>query len=171
MRAPGAQHAALWITGCDVFARRDLLLAAIRGRIEADPYATLDVVLAPRMQFPVDLLDLIRAGLDAAPPSYASRALAHRGEDFQRRLCVVLDGDADRDWIEAMRRGARVFRNQPWPRALANADRLGVDLPCARVTDVPPPDAFRELQRLCDADALCFADRSLERAWQRAMLD
>jgi hypothetical protein len=171
MRAPGAQHAALWITGRDLFPRRDLLLAAIAARIETDPYATLDVVLAPEAQFPVDLIDAIRGRLEAAPASYASRALAHRGENFQRRLCVVLDGEADRDWIEAVRRGARVFRNQSWKRALADAERLGADLPCARVTDVPPRDAFRELLRLCDPDALCFADRALEGAWQRAMLD
>jgi hypothetical protein len=171
MRTAGAQHAALWITGRDLFPRRDLLLAAIAARIDTDPYATLDVVLAPEVQFPVDLLDAIRACLDAAPASYASRALAHRGEDFQRRLCVVLEGEADRDWIAAIRRGARVFRNQPWKRALADAERLGGDLPCARVTDVPPRDALRDLLRLCDPDALCFADRELERAWQRSMLD
>jgi tRNA A37 methylthiotransferase MiaB len=171
MRAPGAQHAALWITGRDLFARRDRVLAAIAARIETDPYATLDVVLAPEVQFPVDLLDAIRAQLDAAPGSYGSRALAHRGEDFQRRLCVLLGGDADRDWIDTVRHVARVFRDQPWKRALADADRLGAELPCARVTDVPPPEAFRELQRRCDPDAVCFAERDLERAWQRATLD
>src|SRR5207248_1723484 len=83
MRATGAQHAALWIRGKDLFARHDLVLAAIEARLDVDPYATLDVVLAPGDQFPIDLLDRIRTRLDAAPASYASRALQHRGENLQ----------------------------------------------------------------------------------------
>ncbi|HWE24609.1 MAG TPA: radical SAM protein [Myxococcales bacterium] len=170
MHAPGAQHCALWIIGRDLFAHRAAALTAIDARVGIDPHATLDVVLAPRHQFPVDLLEAIRARLDAAPPSYASRALAHRGENLQRRLCVVLSGDGDPDWVEAVRRHARVFRDQSWQRALRDAERLGGDLPGARITDVPPPEAFRDLQRLCDADAVSFADRATERAWQAEML-
>ncbi|HYZ87985.1 MAG TPA: radical SAM protein [Myxococcales bacterium] len=171
MRAPGAQHTALWIAGRDLFAGRRAAFAAIDARIAIDPYATLDVILAPRQQFPIDLLEAIRARLDAAPASYASRALAHRRENFQRRLSVVLSGDAEPGWIEAVRSHARLFRDQKWQRALRDAARLGSDLPCARVTDVPPRDALRELWRLCDPDAVCFADRATERAWQTSILD
>jgi tRNA A37 methylthiotransferase MiaB len=170
MRAPGARHVALWLTG-DLFARRDVALAAIDARLAIDPYATLDVVLAPERQFPLDLVDQIRTRLGRAMPSYASRALAHRGEDLQRRICVVLRGDADREWIDAVRERVPVFRDQGFRRAMADAARLGSDLPCARITDLPPPAAFRALRRLCGPDSICFADRALERAWQSAMLD
>ena len=170
MHAPGAQHVALWIGGRDLFAGRAAAFAAIDARIAVDPYASLDVVLAPGLQFPVDLLEALRRRLDAATPSYASRALAHRGENLQRRLSVVLSGDADPDWVEAVRAHARVFRDQRWRRALRDAERLGADMPCARITDVPPAEAFRELQRRGDPDAICFADRATERAWQAAML-
>ena len=171
MRSPGAQHVALWLTGRDVFARRDLALAALDARLEIDPYSTLDVVLAPAQQFPLDLLDLLRTRLAAAPRSYASRALSHRGEDLQHRICVVLSGEADHGWVDAVRQRVPVFRNQGFRRALADASRLGADLPCARITDLPPSDAFAELQRLCDPDSVCFAGRVLERAWQARMLD
>jgi hypothetical protein len=171
MSTAGAQHAALWITGHDLFAGRAAALAAIDARTAIDPYATLDVVLAPRRQFPVDLLEAIRARLDAATASYTSRALAHRGENLQRRLCVVLSGDPDSDWVEAVRGHARVFRDQRWRQALRDAERLGDDLPCARITDVPPGDVLGELKRRCDPDAVCFADRGTERAWQGAMLE
>jgi tRNA A37 methylthiotransferase MiaB len=171
VRTPGAQHAALWIAGRDLFAGRAAAFAAIEARIAVDPFATLDVVLAPEQQFPIDLLEEIRARLDAAPASYASRALAHRGENLQRRVCVVLNGEADPDWVEAVRAHARVFRNQTSQRALRDAGRLGGDLPCARITDVPSRGALRELERLCDPDAVCFADRPTERAWQASMLD
>jgi hypothetical protein len=170
MRAPGAQHVALWLTGRDLFDRREVAFAALEARLSVDPYCTMDVVLAPARQFPLDLLELLRARLAAAPPSYASRALAHRGEDLQRRICVVLRGDVDPGWLEAVRSRVPVFRDQGFRRALADAGRLGADLPCARITDLPPQDAFRELQSRCDPDAVCFADRALERAWQATLL-
>ncbi len=170
MRAPGAQHVALWLTGRDLFARRDVAFAAIEARLAVDPYSTLDLVLAPARQFPLDLLDLLRARLEAAPASYASRALSHRGEDLQRRICVVLRGEADPGWVDAVRGRVPVFRDQGYRRALADAARLGAGLPCARITDLPPEEPFRDLQRLCDPDSICFADRALERAWQAAML-
>jgi hypothetical protein len=166
----GARHVALWLTGSDAFARREVAFFAIDARTAIDPYSTLDVVLAPDHQFPLDLLEQLRARLAAAPPSYASRALAHRGEDLQRRICVVLRGDADPGWVAAVRQRVPVFRNQPFRRALADAARLGNDLPGARIVDIPPPECFRELQRLCDPDSVCFADRTLERAWQSAAL-
>ena len=87
---PGAQHVALWFTGRDLFARRDLCLKALDLRLKVDPYATIDVVLRPQTAFPLDLIDLLQARLADATPSYATRALAHRGENLQRRISVVL---------------------------------------------------------------------------------
>ncbi len=63
-----------------------------------------------------------------------------------------------------MRERVPVFRNQPWRRALACAERLRADLPGARITDVPPPEAVCELRRRAVGDAVSFADRELERA-------
>jgi hypothetical protein len=167
---PGAQHAALWLTANDLFARRDAALRAIDARIAVDPYATLDVVLAPRRNFPIDLLDLVRARLDAAPASYASRMLAHRGEDLQRRIAVVLRGEATREWIDAVRASVPVFRDQRFADALRNAERLGADLPCARIVDSPPPGALPELARRADPECVAFVDRALEREWQARVL-
>ena len=39
-----------------------------------DPYATLDVGLVASQPFPLDLLDLVAAKLDAGTPSYATSA-------------------------------------------------------------------------------------------------
>ena len=83
----------------------------------------------------------------------------------------MLSDDADPDWVEAVRGHARVFRDQRWQHALRDAERLGQGIPCARITDVPPSDALCELKRQCDPDAVCFADRATERAWQAGMLD
>ena len=176
---PGAQHVALWFEARDLFARRAEIAAAIDRRLRIDPYATLDVVLVPAAEepFPLDLLEQIRAQLDAAAPSYVTRALAHRGENLQRRLAVVLrDGSAarrrgfDPDWIAAIREKAQVFREQPVAEALRDAELLGVELPGARIVGPAPREAQAELEQRADADCVAFADRALEAAWQQRVL-
>jgi hypothetical protein len=169
-QSPGPRHSALWFSGRDLFARRAEILRALDARLSVDPYCTLDVVLAPRDPFPLDLLDVLRARLAAAPQSYASRALAHRGEDLQRRLAVVLCDDFDPDWIQAIQRQAQVFRDQPLQTALRDADRLGAALPAARITGEVAADAFEALACNANADFVCFSDPTLEAAWQSRIL-
>ena len=129
------------------------------------------MVLAPRREFPLDLLDRLRARLDSAPSSYASRALGWRCEDLQRRIAVVLRGEASPGWIDAVRDLAPVFRDQRMASALRDAERLGGDLPAARITSgALSADEFRELARRADPEAVCFADRAAEAAWQTEVL-
>jgi Radical SAM superfamily/B12 binding domain len=170
---PGAQHAALWLRADDLFARRDRVARAIDARLAVDPYATLDVVLAPRGPFVLNLLDMVRDRSRRAIPSYLSRVLGHRGEDLQRRLVVVLPEGTPfpPDYLDTLRAEVPVYRDQPWRRAVANAGRLGYDLPAARVVDpVIDPIAWGELTTRADAEAVTFANRGLERAWQRRVL-
>ena len=165
----GEQHVALWFAG-DLFPRGAEIARSIDARLRIDPYATLDVVLAPEEPFPLDLLDRIRARLDAAPQSYFSRALAHRGEDLMRRVAVVLRGDFDPDWIEAVRDRAQVFREQTAAQALREAERLGADLPGARIVGPVAPEAFAGLQQRAGPDFVAFADLALEAKWQQEAL-
>ena len=169
-QAPGAQHVALWFEGRDLFARRAEIAAALGWRLRLDPYATLDVVLVPEETFPLDLLDLLRAQLEAATPSYVSRALAHRGENLQRRIAVVLRHGFDPDWILAIREKAQVFREQPLREALRSAEQLGAELPGARIVGEALPGDLAELARRADGDCVAFADRTLEAAWQQRVL-
>jgi hypothetical protein len=94
--------------------------------------------------------------------------LKHRGEDLMRRVAVLLRGDFPGDWIDAVRDRAQVFREQTAVQALAHADRLGAELPGARI--VGPAGDLEELARRADADAVVFADRALETSWQRRVL-
>jgi hypothetical protein len=127
-------------------------------------------VLAPADPFPLDLLEAIRKRLSRGAQSYASRALAHRGEDLQRRIAVVLRDDFDPGWIDAIREHAQVFREQPARAALRDAKRLGDDLPGARIVGEVSREAFDDLARTADVDLVCFADPTLEAAWQRRIL-
>jgi hypothetical protein len=169
---PGAQHCALWLQGPELFTHRAHVRAAIDARLKLDPYATLDVVLAPDEAFPLDLLDLVHDALETATPSYATRALRHRGGGPGQRLAVVLRQGVEvaEDWLEAVRAQTPVFRDQTLRQAAADAERLGDDLPGARI--VGPVDDAALFQRLTAADpeAVVFADRVLETDWQRHTL-
>jgi tRNA A37 methylthiotransferase MiaB len=171
---PGAQHVALWFTGRDLFAGREVILRALALRLEVDPYATLDVVLRPEAPFPLDLLDLVRARFAAATQSYASRTLAHRGEDLQRRISVVLsEGRAfAADWLAALSDEVAVYREQSAREAAESAVRLGCDLPGARIMDREVDAAlWRTLAADADPGAVTFASRKHEADWVRGVLE
>ena len=167
---PGSQHVALWFEGDDLFARRAELLRAIEARQAVDPYATLDVVLAPRQPFPLDLISLVQGRLDAAKPCYATRALKHRGEVHSQRVSVVLEQSVDvpLDWVHAVMSQAQVFRNQSLPQAVKDAERLGDDLPGARI--IGAAANISALEANADPECVVFAERALEAVWQQRVL-
>ncbi len=169
---PGAQHVALWLHARDLFARRERALKVLDVRLALDPYATIDVVLRPSEPFPLDLLDMLRARLDAATPSYASRVLALRGEDLQRRLVVVLPREAafPQEWIDAVRSLVLVFRDQTAREAADFAHELGEQRLAARIVDAPGPEAWDVLMADADPAAVSFALRAHEAAWTQKNL-
>ena len=183
-QGPGARHAALWFSGSDLFGRRDQLRSALDQRLAVDPHATIDVVLAPSQPFPLDLLDAVRAQLSRAVPSYVSRVIAHRGEDLQRRIAVVLRGGGfPRDWIDAVREKAQVFVEQALDTAVASAPRLGREEPGALVVERragadgtaleaahPGLEADETGLEAADPDAVAFASRAAEAKWQAKLL-
>jgi tRNA A37 methylthiotransferase MiaB len=171
---PGAQHVALWLHGRDLFARRDVIMKALDLRLAVDPYATLDVVLRAEAPFPLDLIDLVRARLNDATPSYASRVLAHRGENLQRRIAVVLPQAArlPEDWLAAVSDELPVYREQSAREALEAGDTLGDGMPRARVLDHTIDRAtWRALVDQADPASVAFAERALERSWVCGVLE
>ncbi|MBK7862666.1 MAG: radical SAM protein [Archangiaceae bacterium] len=171
--APGARHSALWARGPDLFAQRAELAAQIDARVAKDPYCTLDVVLEAQRDFPLDLVDAVRARLDAAPPSYLSRALKLRGEDLQRRISVVVPESAKTapGWVEAARAVVPVFVEQRAADAVAHAAELGDARPAARIVGPVSAEQLERLGGACEVEAVAFADASLESRWVRRALD
>jgi hypothetical protein len=172
--APGAQHVALWLSGSDLFAHRDVAFSALSARLAIDPYALLDVVLRTDAPFPLDLIDALRARLEQATPSYASRALSLRGENLQRRIAVVLPEQArvSPEWLEAVRAEVPVYREQSAREALDHGDALGDTLPCARIMDRElSRTVWAELVASMDPACVAFRERRHERAWVRGVLE
>jgi hypothetical protein len=171
---PGAQHVALWLSGRDLFERRDVALRALDLRLRVDPYATLDVVLRPESPFPLDLIELLHARLADATPSYATRALAHRGENLQRRVSVVLPAGVHfpADWLSALRDEVHVYREQSAKQALERAEQLGEELEAARILDTElERDVWSQLVTRADPSAITFAHRAHEAAWVQGVVE
>jgi hypothetical protein len=171
---PGAQHVALWLSGNDLFAHRDVAFSALEARLTVDPYALLDVVLRSDTPFPLDLIDALRTRLARATPSYASRALSLRGEDLQRRIVVVLPERArvSPEWLEALRGEVPVYREQSAREALAHSAALGDSLPLARIMDRDLSRAlWSDLVASADPACVAFRERRHERAWVRGVLE
>ncbi len=171
--APGARHAALWLGGSDLWTARDAAVRAVEARLAVDPHCTLDVVLEARAPFPLDLLDLLRATLSRATPGYLTRALAHRGEDAQRRLAVVVPRSAllPRDWIDAVRATVPLFVEQSLAQAARDAAELGVEVASARIVGaLDDPRALERLRRHAEPSCVAFADRAMESRWTREAL-
>jgi len=174
LNAAGAQHVALWLRGRDLFARREVCLRALDLRLGVDPYATLDVVLRPEQPFPLDLIDVLRARLEDATPSYATRALAHRGENLQRRISVVLPQGASfpEDWLRALREEVPVYREQSAREAVAHATQLGDEREAARIMDAQVvPELWSALLAHADPAAISFAQRDYEAAWIHGVVE
>jgi hypothetical protein len=164
---PGAQHAALWLCGRDLYRSRGRIVKAVEARIRVDPHARLDVVLAASQAFPLDVLDEIHAVFKSAPQSYLSRSQGLRGEDAQRRVTIVVRQGvlAPPDWIDTARDEVDVFQETTAARAVEVADQLGDALPAALITDAS--EEWRELLGRADPDQVAFASRALEREWTR----
>ena len=169
---PGARHLALWFDGAELFSRRGLIGRAIDDRLAIDPYATLAVVLVARREFPLDLLELVRARLAAGAPSYLSRLLANRGEDLQRRIVVLRPQGArlSEDWLEAAGELVLVYRDLSAGQALEQAEQLGLSAPRARIIGDVSPSEWARLTEL-PLDVVSFADRTLETRWLGAGLE
>jgi hypothetical protein len=145
----------------------------VEARIATDPFSTLDVVLSARSPFPLDLVDLLKSAA-GRPEWYLTRVRAPGGANAARRICAVIPRGArpPRDWIEALRAEAPVFRDATPPEALLAAEDLGGPLPGARVVGGPAgaDAAFRELARRADPESVAFADRRVEARWTAEVL-
>ena len=170
--APGARHSAFWYRGSDLFAHRAAIRRHLDAHLAREPYSVLDVVLCPTSPFPLDLLEDLHAWLDAATPSYQSRALAHRGENLLRRVGVVLGRNVEvaADWVSALLEAVPVYRDQTLGLALPTLSELGRTQPCARILDDGCDDGeWLRLRGVADPEVIAFANPVLERRWQQEM--
>lgn len=162
---PSRRHGRLILAGEDLWADRRNLLDHVHRRIDADPYCVLDVVLRPRMPFPLDLLDLIA---DIKPPQdYTERLAAKLGTRGRLRVSVMVDADRfPEDWLAAAAELVPVVLDLQSPRELPGklaAAGVGIRLPGRW-------DTRRLRDAVKDPEGVFFRNMSMEAEWSSSIL-
>ena len=109
----------LRLRGRDLFAARERIDAAIRGFLARHPFTTLLVVLETAIEFPLDVIEVVRAACSAGPLVYLDRHHeSHTGVGgAARRIVVLLPADQcemiDTDWLAALEGEAEVLWAAP----------------------------------------------------------
>lgn len=97
-------HRILVFKGRNLFARRKILAAQIQKAVAAEPHILWQFVLRPAAEEPLDLLDMLIAGLNKFPPLVSDRFLDMHspGKRASRRLFIQLPRRrVDRAWQAA----------------------------------------------------------------------
>jgi radical SAM superfamily enzyme YgiQ (UPF0313 family) len=95
----------MYFKGRNLFARRQDILSRIRQAVATEPNILWQFVLEPQAEEPLDLLDLLIAGLNKFPPLVSDRFLDMHspGKRASRRVMIRLrpGGRYDSSWQEA----------------------------------------------------------------------
>ncbi len=163
---PSARHGTIRITSDDLWAKRSLLLEFVRTRLQADPYCVLDVVLCPKKEFPLDLVDMVR-NLDN-PLDYSGRTARALGREGNLRVCVLLSGPESfhRDWIVSAADICTVVVNVDSPKELdSGLWEIGVSVRL-------PGSTWNLAELSSEVPALhqvLFRDKRMEESWSRTL--
>ncbi|MCD4702101.1 MAG: radical SAM protein [Candidatus Aegiribacteria sp.] len=163
---PSCRHGAIRITSEDLWADKRLLLEFVRIRLKADPYCVLDVILCPKREFPLDLVDMVR-GLDN-PVDYSGRTAIALGRQGNLRVCVLIE-DSDhfrRDWISSASTACTVVIDADSPAELSREfwdAGISVRLPGS---DWNLTELSSEVPAL---HQVLFRDKCMEESWSRTL--
>lgn len=165
-RMPSFRHGAIRITSEDLWAERSLLLKFVRTRFKADPYCVLDVVLCPKKEFPLNLVDTVRK-LDN-PVDYSGRTGIILGRQGNLRVSILIE-EADgfsADWITAAAASCTVVLDAGSPDEL-NREFWNAGV-CVRLpgTDWNMGKLSSEVPSM---HQVLFTDRQMEANWSRAL--
>jgi radical SAM superfamily enzyme YgiQ (UPF0313 family) len=165
-RMPSCRHGAIRITSEDLWAERSLLLKFVRTRLKADPYCVLDVILCPKKELPLNLVDMVR-NLDN-PVDYSGRTGRILGRQGNLRVCILID-EADgfsADWIAAAAASCTVVLDADSPDELIREFwDAGV---CVRLPGINW-DMNKLSSEVPSMHQVLFTNRQMEANWSRAL--
>jgi len=163
---PSFRHGVIRIASEDLWVDRDLVLAFVRTRLEADPFCVLDVILCPKREFPLNLIDLI-IGLDT-PLDYSGRTARVMGRQGNLRVTVLIEESEkfSSDWIVSVASSCTAAVNTDCPEGLRKGYwEAGV---CAVL-----PGSNWDLDELSTTvpslHQVLFTDKQMEVSWSRAL--
>jgi hypothetical protein len=171
----GARHQAIWFHSGHWELDADHLVTLMERRLDCDPYCTMDFVFFTKTVLDDSLLNRIKQVLNNAVQSYLSRVLAHRDENMQRRIVIILqeNSSVSEAWIEHMFDRADVFfyQEQKLSNLRNNWAEIGIKRPMVWISDPTCPEQlWNQLKAEVDPEAISFKSRELERRWSNEVL-
>ncbi len=172
LKKPGARHLSLRISGSKLYENIDSIKKIILNKIKVDPFCTLDVVLLPKKEFPLNLIDELNIFINKQKSSYLSYVLTHRNENLQRRLIVLLNNEYafNKLWVSDLLYDVPVFLDSSINFAIKNYKKIGYELPKIRILENKISKRDWENLKKCDTESITFKNRDLEKKWNREVL-
>ncbi|GBF48687.1 radical SAM domain protein [Leptospira ryugenii] len=174
-RRPGERHQAVWFATKHWERHIETILQFLSTRIELDPYCTLDVILYTEVELASHYFQRIKQVLDGMSPNFLTRALAHRGENLQRRLlCIAKPGlRMQKPWINAMldHSDVRLFLEADFHSMPKDLSQIGINLPSLWLTDRQlGTEQWQYLKTNIDPEGICFKETVWEKRWSLEVL-
>ncbi len=175
VKTPLSRHHSVWFHSEDFETKSDLISDLMRNRLETDPYCTIDFVFKTGQPLSDVFLQRIFKTMTSLPASYLSRALAHREENMQHRMVVLLSNGSSirKDWVRKHGNNSAflLYQEQSMKEALSHAEDLGIELPFAYIIgkDFDSKD-WNDLKEKADPEAVSFSSRERERQWSLEVL-
>jgi radical SAM superfamily enzyme YgiQ (UPF0313 family) len=169
---PGSRHFSLRIIGNNLYEKINLIKKIITSKIKIDPYCTLDVVIIPKNEFPLNLIDELIIFLNSQNSSYLSFVLTHRNENLKRRLVVLLKNDINYNqlWVKDLMYDVPVFIDCSVSFATQNIKKIGYELPRVRILEDEIANIDWKKLKKCDGESITFKNRELEKKWNNEVL-
>ncbi|WP_411823103.1 B12-binding domain-containing radical SAM protein [Leptospira sp. 'Mane'] len=175
-KLPGARHQAVWFFSKNFESKKESIHKLMDIRLATDPFCTMDFVFLADREISMDLIGFLESCVRNASPSYLSRALAHRGENMQRRLILILKKDVSIDpiWKAQIERRESfvIYQEMNSDFASSHAEKLGTTFPFAWISDKSMDEkVWKNLETKSDPETVSFSARSLEKKWSTEVLE
>ncbi|MCK4506306.1 MAG: radical SAM protein [Candidatus Aegiribacteria sp.] len=115
---PSFRHGAIRFRSENPWNDRKQIIEFVRSRLQSDPFCVLDVILEPAVEFPLDLIGLLRQ-LDS-PIDYSGRVARVLGRQGNLRITILLADwrEFKPTWIEAATGTCAVVTDEASPTGL-----------------------------------------------------
>ena len=165
---PSFRHGAIRFRSEHPWSDRKQIIEFVRSRLEADPFCVLDVILEPAVEFPLDLIGLLRQ-LDS-PSDYSGRVARVLGRQGNLRITILLADwrEFNPAWIEAAAGMCAVVADEAFPTGLPEEFwDMGVSVRLPGIEwDIRDLSA-----RIPSIHQVLFQNRIIEERWSREILE
>ncbi len=171
----GSRHQALWFEAENWDSHRDEICKLIQRRVDIDPYCTIDFVFFTGTPLSGQWIESIKKQISNAKPNYLNRVLAHRDENMQHRLVIILKSAAEltSKFREDMKNRSDLFyyEEKTFDALPKELSEIGIDSPMVWISDREcSENLWKKIVEKVDPEAISFRSRKWEKRWSNEVL-